>query len=133
MCPRTPSSRGSPPELSGGSANADARSTRGTGAPTIGRRYRSPPEGSRESRCRKGSAAGPSGSRPERPRRGRGSSLQAREGRLEDRGDPVALGGLPRVFGAPLPPLRPPVRDPVFDPRHERVVRVLVDLPDPLV
>src|SRR5206468_10605464 len=65
--------------------------------------------------------------------RGRGSSLQAREGRLEDRGDPVALGGLPRVFGAPLPPLRPPVRNPVFDPRHERVVCVLVDLPDPLV
>src|SRR2546425_3948278 len=52
---------------------------------------------------------------------------------LEDPDNRVPFRGLVRIPAAPLPPTGPLVRDLVLHARHERVVRVRVNLPDPLV
>lgn len=59
--------------------------------------------------------------------------LELREGRLQNREDLLPFRRLVGIPGAPCAPVRPPVRDLVLDAGHERAVRVLVNLPDPLV
>src|SRR5512137_22668 len=61
------------------------------------------------------------------------SLLQLRKLLFKNPDQDLPLRLMVRIFRAPAPPVRPLMSDLILDPFHDRLIRVLVHLPDPLV